>query len=68
MVRKVKHVHTTYVQCYSTSLLRTLVVHVHTFLEMYVHVHTFSEMYEHVQTMYMIGLYYSIVNRLYIHI
>ena len=50
-----KHVRTTYhVQCYSTSLLRTLarIVHVHTFLKIYVHVHTFSEMYEHVRTVY----------------
>ena len=52
-----KHVRTTYVQCYSTSLLRTRVVHVHTFLKMYVHVHTFSEMYEHVRTVYVHGTY-----------
>ena len=52
-----KHVRTTYVQCYSTSLLRTRVVHVHTFLKMYVHVHTFSEMYEHVHTVYVHGTY-----------
>ena len=52
-----KHVRTTYVQCYSTSLLRTRVVHVHTFLKMYVHVHTFSEMYEHVHTVSVHGTY-----------
>ena len=58
-----KHVRTTYVQCYSTSLLRTRVVHVHTFLKMYAHVHhdtfkfKFSEMYEHVLIVYVHGTY-----------
>ena len=45
-----KHVRKTYVHCYSTSLLRTWVVHVHTFLKMYVHVHTFWKNYKHVRT------------------
>jgi hypothetical protein len=52
-----KHVRTTYVQCYSTSLLRTRVVHVHTFLKMYVHVHTFWKKYKHVRTVYVHGTY-----------
>ena len=38
-----KHVCTTYVQCYSTSLSRTWYIHVHTFLKMYRHLHTFHE-------------------------
>ena len=54
-----KHVRTTYVQCYDTrtSLLRTWVVHVHTFLKMYVHAHTFWKKYRHVRTVYVHGTY-----------
>ena len=48
--------------------VHTLYVHVYTLSEMYVHVYTFSEMYEQVCTIYVIGIYYSVVHRLYVHV
>ena len=54
-----KHVCTMYIHCMYMFI---------PFLKMYVHVHTFSEKYVHVRPVYVIGMYYSIVHRLYVHV